>query len=285
MKTWCRYVTVISRDILRTPWELRWAQLYGPSVPPCFIKRREERKRKKEKFYIYLDVTHTHTRPEPGQPWKARGRKKRTQTTGKRPEQRRGGKGTNGPPEPTYDLRGETDLTKTEHTPKPHDTLRRSTGEELGTEWGLVGDGRETTKTSNLKRTQFQLQQKSCVTPLRDRSQVVPQWHKQLFKFQRIRCTICSTSPENHQKKKATPGKHVPACNVFRGHVSLQKLELQGKNKVSGSSDWLHTGRNAFRKIHWDGRTSGDIARRLVNGKANCFALLRWITRLKLSIL
>ena len=32
-------------------------------------------------------------------------------------------------------LRGETDLTKTEHTPKPHDTLRRSTGEELGTSW------------------------------------------------------------------------------------------------------------------------------------------------------
>ena len=69
-------------------------------------------------------------------------------------------------------LRGETDLTKTEHTPKPRDTLRRSTGEELGTEWGLVGDGRETTKTINLKRTQFQLQQVSCVTPLRDRSQV-----------------------------------------------------------------------------------------------------------------
>ena len=27
-------------------------------------------------------------------------------------------------------LRGETDLTKTEHTPKPHDTLRRGTGEK-----------------------------------------------------------------------------------------------------------------------------------------------------------
>ena len=55
--------------------------------------------------------------------------------------------------------------------------------EELGTEWGLVGDGRETTKTINLKRTQFQVQQVSGLTPLRDRSQAVPQWHKQLFKF------------------------------------------------------------------------------------------------------
>ena len=33
-------------------------------------------------------------------------------------------------------LRGETDLTKTEHTPKPHDTLRRGTRGELGTKWG-----------------------------------------------------------------------------------------------------------------------------------------------------
>ena len=115
--------------------------------------------------------THTHTRPEPGQPWKAKGRKKRAQTTGKRPEQRRG---EGNERTSRTNLRGETHLTKTEHTPKPHDTLRRSTGEELGTEWGLVGDGRETTKTINLKRTQFQLHQVSCVTPLRDRSQVAP---------------------------------------------------------------------------------------------------------------
>jgi hypothetical protein len=56
--------------------------------------------------------------------------------------------------------------------------------------------------------------------------------------------------------RKTTPERHVPACNILHGHVSFQKLELQRKNKVSGSSDWLHTGRNAFRKIHWDGRSS-----------------------------
>ena len=32
-------------------------------------------------------------------------------------------------------LHGETDLTKTEHTLKPHDTLRRGTKGELGTKW------------------------------------------------------------------------------------------------------------------------------------------------------
>ena len=64
------------------------------SAPPCFkIKKGEDKGRKREKFYIYLNVTHTHThtRPKPGQPFKAKGSKKRTQTTGKRTEQRRGG--------------------------------------------------------------------------------------------------------------------------------------------------------------------------------------------------
>ena len=133
-------------------------------------------------------------------------------------------------------LRGETDLTKTEHTPKPHDTLRRSTGEELGTEWGLVGDGRETTKKNNLKRTQFQLQQVSCVTPLRDRSQVVPQWHKQLFKFQRIKCTKCSTSPETIKKDKLP---HLKVMCLPGIHVMLyfKSWSCSRKNKVSDCSD------------------------------------------------
>ena len=43
-------------------------------------------------------------------------------------------------------LRSETDLTSTGHTPKPHNTLQRGTGEELGTEWGLVGNKSETAK-------------------------------------------------------------------------------------------------------------------------------------------
>ena len=171
----------------------------GPRWPPALLKGEKKEKEERRSFTsIYIDVTHT--------PGRSRVNPDR-QEEGKSGHRRRakgqnsaGGEGN----ERTSrtNLRGETDLTKTEHTPKPHDTLRRSTGEELGTEWGLVGDGRESTKTINLKKTQFQLQQKSCVTPLRDRSQVTPQGHKQLFKFQRIRCTKCSTSPENHQKKR-----------------------------------------------------------------------------------
>ena len=81
----------------QTPPGPRWPPALGyiiwnPCSTPALLEREKKEERKKEKFYIYLDVTHTHTRPEPGQPWKARGRKKRTQTTGNRPKQRRGGR-------------------------------------------------------------------------------------------------------------------------------------------------------------------------------------------------
>ena len=155
-------------------------------------------------------------------------------------------------------LRGETDLTKTEHTPKPHDTLRRSTGEELGTEWGLVGDGRETTQKNNLKRTQFQLQQVSCVTPLRDRSQVVPQWHKQLFKFQRIKCTKCLASPETIKKDKLP---HLKVMCLPGIHVMLyfKSWSCSRKNKVSDCSDRHPAERWSIQGFAKDSRNGGTI--------------------------
>ena len=97
------------------------------------------RREKKERFYIYLfrcythtDI-HTHTWPEPGKPWKARGREKRTQTTG---QGRNSAGGEGNKRTSRTNLHGETDLTNTGHTPEPHNTFPRGTGEELGTEWG-----------------------------------------------------------------------------------------------------------------------------------------------------
>ena len=96
--------------------------------PPAtrFKKGEDRRKKKREVLHLCLlrCYTHTHTRPEPGQPRKARGRKKRTHE-GQTAKNSAGGEvnrrtsGTN--------LHGETDLIKTAHTPKPHDTLRRGT--------------------------------------------------------------------------------------------------------------------------------------------------------------
>ena len=48
---------------------------------PCIefrIRKGEDKGRKRERSFTSIQMLHTHTRPEPGQPWKARGRKKRT---------------------------------------------------------------------------------------------------------------------------------------------------------------------------------------------------------------
>ena len=130
-----RYVTKASlRHITMERQCLRWWMTARPCIHPLrYLERERTEGRKREKFYICLDVTHTHTRPEPGQPRKARGRKKRTHD-GQTAKTSAGGEGnrrTSG-----TNLHGETDLTKTAHTPKPHDTLRRGTRGKLGTKWG-----------------------------------------------------------------------------------------------------------------------------------------------------
>ena len=70
---------------------------------------------------------------------------------------------------------------------------------------------------------------------------------KRLYEFQRIRCTICFTSPDNHQKKKTTPASRVPACSSC--HVVMSVLsKVLHKTEVSGSSERLHAVRNVFHK-------------------------------------
>ena len=145
-KKWSRYVELIRLHILVNCMELRWRQPCSDSFAPCSIKDVETDKmigknptanhansnkissksKSSSRSFTSFQMFHTHTRtrPEPGQPWKARGRGKRTQTTGQRPKQRGGGKGTNGPPEPTYTAK--RTWQGTGHTPKPHNTLRRS---------------------------------------------------------------------------------------------------------------------------------------------------------------
>ena len=115
-------------------------------VPLHYLKR-EKREEKRRKFYIYPDVTHTHTRQSRENPERQE-EEKSGHTTSKRPKTAQGGEGnrrTSG-----TNLHGETDLTKTAHTPKPHDTLRRGTaGGKLGTKWGTSWWQTRKTKTIN----------------------------------------------------------------------------------------------------------------------------------------
>ena len=63
--------------------------------------------------------TYTHTHPAgAGSTLKGKRKKKADTGDGQKAKTAQG------------NLRGETDLTKTEHTPKPHNTLRRGTGEK-----------------------------------------------------------------------------------------------------------------------------------------------------------
>ena len=112
------------------------------------------------------------------------------------------------------------------HTQTPQH-ITEGHGGRIRDRWGLVGDRKETTKL--VDRTQFK--QKRC----RDGCQVVPQWHKQLFKFQRIRCTTCSTSPGT---KKHTCRKRKCLLPVV-AHVMLnfEHSSCSGKNWVSGCSN------------------------------------------------
>ena len=52
----------------------------------------------------------------------------------------------------------------------------------------------------------------------------VPVSHKGIetaFKFQRIRCTKCITTPDNHQKKETTPESRVPAWSSCHDMMSV----------------------------------------------------------------
>ena len=110
----------------RGPW------LYATS--PCTRLKKGEDRRKKKREVLHLFRCYTHT---PGQSRVSPERQeeeKSGHTKGKRPKTAQGGEGnrrTSG-----TNLHGETDLTKTAHTPKPHDTLRRGTRGKLGTKWG-----------------------------------------------------------------------------------------------------------------------------------------------------
>ena len=84
-----------------------------------------------------------------------------------------------------------------------------------------------------------------------------PQGHKTAFKFQRIRCTICFTSPDNHQKKKDHTWK---SCACLSVATNVQKLKLQGQKR----SFWLF--RTAALCIEWMSRR---ISRDSRNGRTS----------------
>ena len=95
-------------------------------------ERTKEEKEREEVLHLFRCYTHTPGRSRVNP--ERQEEEKSGHTKGKRPKTAQGGEGnrrTSG-----TNLHGETDLNKTAHTPKPHDTLRRGTRGKLGTKWG-----------------------------------------------------------------------------------------------------------------------------------------------------
>ena len=78
-----------------------WNEVHCPPADLVQIRNIQRPNRS----FTPVQMFHTHTRPEPGQPWKARGRKSGHKRRAKGQKQRRKGRGTDGPPEPTYTAR------------------------------------------------------------------------------------------------------------------------------------------------------------------------------------
>ena len=129
---YCRYVFTPILSGLRWP-----GQTVMGSWPPALVlgweRERTEEEKKREKFYIYLDVTHTHPAGA-GSTLKGKRKKKANTDDGQKARTAQGGRGTNGPPKPTYTAKRTWPKQRTHLNPS--DTLRRGTRGELGTKWG-----------------------------------------------------------------------------------------------------------------------------------------------------
>ena len=107
--------------MIRLCFQHKWiASLGAVSTVLCtplrYLERERTEGRRREKFYICLDVTHTHP-ARAGSTLKGKRKKKAKTDDGQKAKTAQGGEGNRRTSK--TNLHGETDLTKTEHTPKP----------------------------------------------------------------------------------------------------------------------------------------------------------------------
>ena len=108
-----------------------------------------------------------------------------------------------------------------------------------------------------------------------------PNWHKTAIKFHRIRCTICLTSPDNHQKKKTTPESRVPAWILVHVVMPLSWQKLQVQKEVSECSAQLHSVEMHSTGFTKDSRSSENLQKRWITVRPSVALYITRITRLK----
>ena len=89
-------------------------------------------------------------------------------------------------------------------------------------------------------------------------------------------------SPHQKPKRPHLQEKDMPVAFICSCHVSCQKLKLQvQKLKFLTCSERLHTQRTAFHRSSQGTAGTAGLSKRLTNRKADCFTLLKRITKLK----
>ena len=189
-------------------WEWKWDESYLART------RRGERKRRgKEK-------THTNTpSPERANPEKAREKKKR-RVDGHGPKPTEGGE--DGSAWTNLTQRKPTKTSARDGANLPGEGRKHEIGDQWGTSWWKQNQTTNRIQFLNLKVVQL------CHS--RPVVNSCPNRHITASRFQRIRCTICLTSPENHQKKKTTPESRVPAWFLCHG-MMLCRCEIAAKKR------------------------------------------------------
>ena len=128
----CRYVYTGPGGCLRWP-----PTPPGPRWPPSLKLEleRERTKEEKEREVLHLFRCYTHTHPAgAGSTLKGKRKKKADTRRADGQKQRRGGRGTDGPPEPTYTAKRTWPKQRTHLNPTTrYGEARR---ERLGTKWG-----------------------------------------------------------------------------------------------------------------------------------------------------
>ena len=109
-----------------------------PMGPLHYLQREEREEKRKEVLHLSRCYTHTHPQSR-GNPERQEEEKKRTHD-GPRPKTARGGRGTDGPPEPTYTAKRTWQNQSTHLNPTTHygEASRRVNRDQ----WGLVGEKR-----------------------------------------------------------------------------------------------------------------------------------------------
>ena len=111
-------------------------------VPPALFKKGEEGREKKKKEVLHLSrcYTHTHTPGRAGENPERQEEEKSGHTTGRRPKTAQGGRGTDGPPEPTYTAKRTWQKQSTHLNPTTH--YGEASRRVIRDQWGLVGETR-----------------------------------------------------------------------------------------------------------------------------------------------